>query len=353
MDGKELKRIKGNAGKRHGRSEEKPKTAEVMNDQEQQDRLEAASALSSLMFLPPKSSNDDDDDESDMKSDSVTPSISLTQFPKLSTTSGIPTTSHPASLVRISQQTSSGRDGISTNLVSENVANSLLLAQLQNQLSRALQNNNIQPFFIPQAQMVAPLTQTHLMTALNLANSVGHVLPANTLSIDNSTSQLPLTLVPQTQTVNKNIAKALRQVVSNNQMMKATEIPLQIEENVQGSDGRNIASAPASPRVQHKSVPSTRKPGSTDTNLPLKKRRLIGITDTSLATSDLNPVSSEINSNLDTLASARQIENILQMAKDYPACTTSASSNMNPSLVSGLSQAKLPSGNHVTSLHYY
>ncbi|XP_060551884.1 uncharacterized protein LOC132713348 isoform X2 [Ruditapes philippinarum] len=133
------------------------------------------------------------------------------------------------------------------------------------------------------------------------------------------------------------LQKPLRQAVSNNKLK--SELPS--AEGLQVKTSENLTDEVASHNEQEKmdceSLASGRLNGGTDNNLPLKKRRLIGMNNESLTTSDLNFGSS---ANLDTLASARQIENILQMAKDYPA--SSADSAL--SLVTSLTQTKLQEG---------
>ena len=52
MDRKTPKKRKAKKSKSNGRSEEKPKVSEVTTEKEEEDRLEAANVLSSLMFLP-------------------------------------------------------------------------------------------------------------------------------------------------------------------------------------------------------------------------------------------------------------------------------------------------------------
>ncbi|XP_045207326.2 serine-rich adhesin for platelets-like [Mercenaria mercenaria] len=348
MDKKKTKRRKSNAGKRHGRAEpeEKPKTVEVMNEKEKQDRLEAASVLSSLMFFPPKSSEENENSESGGKNDLVTPSTTVTQFTLQPSTSGIPTTSQPTYLVQ-----RGGRGGTGSATLSENATNlknSMILAQLQSQLNLALKNRNVQPVFHPQAHAV--LAQNKNVSAVKPG------LTAKYVTNDKPDSQnVPLTVLKQNLTVNKNVAKALRQVVSNNKLK--AEIPQ--TENTQKKVTGNSETASAcvtAPRDEHEkmeceSLPSSQwKAGSTDTNLPLKKRRLIGMNDGSLTTSDLNLNSSTFSTNLDTLTSTRQIENILQMAKDYPAASTAGDSTM--SLVSNLSQPKLQSGEGYRPVHF-
>lgn len=329
------KRRKSNTGKRHGRAEqeEKPETAEVMNEKEKQDRLEAANVLSSLRFFPPKSSEDNENLESGAQSDLVTPSSSVTQISLQPTTSGIPGTSQPTSLVL------GGRGSPATAAVSENAANlknSMILAQLQNQLSLALKSKNVHPVL---------QSQTHPAFAQNNPLTVRPGFNSKFATNDKSDSQnLPLTVIKQNLTINKNVAKALRQAVSNNKIK--AEFPA--AENLQEKTNDKVpaASNNEQERMDCESLPSSRKAGGTDNNLPLKKRRLIGMSDESLTTSDLNLNSNALSTNLDTLASARQIENILQMAKDYPA--SSADSAL--SLVTSLTQTKVQEGKRILKI---
>lgn len=286
----------------------------------------------SLMFLPPKSNNDDEKSENNDRKDTVTPPKQVTQFSERPSTTGNPTTSRESKT-----RNAGGRDGINNDAATEfsvNMRNSLILAQLQSQLSIALQNKNVAPFYVKSSKA------NNLVTLQTAQSSSKDNLQIPTFAT-NHRSQLPLTVMPQTHTVNKQVAEALRIAVSNNRKAAQTPPKKAAEQNGEIPATVKTSTATDVEKMEFDTVTSSRLKESTDTKLPLKKRRLIGVDD-SIPTSELNLSSEMLQSNL---TSAKQIENILQMAKDYPISPTNANIN---SLITGIpnqSLAKLSSGN--------
>lgn len=336
MDGKKTKRRKSLSRKRHGSMEEKPKSAEVMNEKEKQDRLEAASALSSLMFLPPKSSIDGNDDEGMTNNVQETPSSTLPKNLRgHQTLPGIPTT-----LPVTPQLPKLGRPPKSaTREANSAERNKAILAELENQLWK----NSSMPIVCISSR--APIAMNSARIAR--PNLLSSPLPLTLTHSKPASKQVPLTVVSQAQTVNQDVAKALRNAMSRNTPKFESD---RMHDDLMEPGDKNASTAMPVNNQDDKAVDSTissvtlKNKDNSDTNLPLKKRRLVGMMNSTSSNSDT--LSSKTNPDscvsLATLSTLRQIDNVFQMENERLNSQTHKPSSI---VTDGLSDNILKSGN--------
>lgn len=237
MDGKQRRRRKSKRTRSNGRSEEKPKVSEVTSEKEEKDRLEAASVLSSLMFLPPKSAEQEQEDRDSDGSNPAT-SSSVTQF---SQESGIP----------VRPSSSQGRE--SGGWVTETLTVEQLKSFIQNPGSKINQN-----------QVFLLQNSNGSTRKCNLESVIQEIQNKQCKTATTSDNSLPATVTnPVGKTVNKTVASALRQAVSNNQKTSSSS---------PNSDSKTAA-YPVDDTERHESI----KKEPAELNLPLKKRRLIAM----------------------------------------------------------------------------
>lgn len=240
MDGKRTKRRKVKKTRSNGRSEEKPKVPEVTSEKEEKDRLEAASVLSSLMFLPPKSPDQvTEKSVSEQSKCATTTSDTVTQFSK---DSGIPV-----------QQGRQSR-GRSTD---------------SQTMDHKVKKNLIQTFPKDQSDKIIylPVTNGSKNVKLEMIQEKQNK-QASTNRKSNESVRLPATFSPDI-TVNKMVASALRQAVSSN--MKSPS------QNADEKDKSGEHDQCSEDQKLDAECASSKKKDATEMNLPLKKRRLIGM----------------------------------------------------------------------------
>lgn len=254
MDGKrERKRRTIKKLKSNGRSEEKPKVPEVTSEKEQKDRLEAASVLSSLCFLPPKSS----DTESDERVDECSMPKSSSMLTQFSCESGIPVraSSPHHDQGRLPRGRGCAVDQLRSIFEITNKPMPEQLLFLANGSANA-------------ATLIASLEKIGVKNSRQLIANAQVLLQSRDAS-----SKLPSTVNPSI-TVNKTVASALRQAVSNNLKNPYMPSPTKQFSTCKNEDQEHI-DTDVSDKTDVDSV--SKKKDATDTNLPLKKRRLIGI----------------------------------------------------------------------------
>ncbi|KAL4229264.1 Death-associated protein kinase 1 [Mactra antiquata] len=336
MDGKKTKRRRSVVNKRHGSMEEKPKSTEVMNEKEKQDRMEAASVLSSLMFLPPKSSKDGDITEGNHDNDQDTPSLlSSTNLGSLPSLPGIPPSLHVTpSLPKLGRPPKSA----ARNLTAEE-RNKIILAELENRLRQSFDNNS---------SISSSQSKYRKVVKANGENSSGlqtPTLPRSNLGLPvsfPSDTQVPLTVLPQTHTVNKNVLKALRNAMAKS---SAGRNESDVNSNTETEHVIEKCSSPVmstasneSEKMECESTSSPlKKKDSSDTNLPLKKRRLVGMMEPSTGHSDSSGFIESVPS-LGALNTSRQIENILQMEGEHFQTGGKLSNSISSSVSSQMSR---------------
>ena len=252
MDRKTPKKRKAKKSKSNGRSEEKPKVSEVTTEKEEEDRLEAANVLSSLMFLAPKPSDTNEEDGVSTDPNCVK-STSLTQI-----VSEIP--------VR-DQHVSQGRQ-------SRGRGSQQIKTSLQNHSSKS-KSDKIDSSAIRTAVTMSPRS---VLEKIKYKQPKAH-LSSNAPRTD---ERIPATITTDI-TVNKKVASALRQAVSNNlrgHVNSADQVELTQSSEQLTAVSNNIKNVDLPQRNEDNKVDAGipyQKKGAHEMNLPLKKRRLIAI----------------------------------------------------------------------------
>lgn len=237
----------------NGRREEKPNVSEVTSEKEEHDRLEVANVLSSLIFLPPKSDQNENSTENTEENTPNPTSVNLTYLPN-SQNSGIPVSPHHRAQGRQSKR---GRGKAFSSASAHDKKTSEIIAQLNSHLKKAVH-------LLPQDPKSIEKRTVKDIAPLDVA-SAGTTLKYQSLSSEASVS------------VNKSVASALRQAVSNN--IKATQ-PTSISkanDNAHNPANSKIYSVSAPTKVDSYDLDVSKKKENSDTNLPLKKRRLVGV----------------------------------------------------------------------------
>ncbi|KAH3701086.1 hypothetical protein DPMN_076070 [Dreissena polymorpha] len=238
----------------NGRREEKPNVSEVTSEKEENDRLEVANVLSSLIFLPPKSDQNENSTENTEEKRQNPTSVNLTYLPN-SQNLGIPVSPHHRAQGRQSKR---GRGKSNSSASAHDKKTSELIAQLNSHLKNAVHSS------LPQDQNRNEKRIVKDHAPLNVDNS------GKTFKCQSPYSEASVS-------VNKSVASALRQAVSNN--IKATQ-PASISkanDNVQIPANSRSDSVSAPTKVDSYDLEVSKKKETSDTNLPLKKRRLIGV----------------------------------------------------------------------------
>ena len=289
-------------GHGQGRSAVKQKLPSATSDKEERERLEAANILSSLKFMTPTTP---EITKSDPKKEVTANSsaVNVTQFP-VTWTTGISTHSTP-SVLHHGKQLSSGRSGTAKSLLTPAVLAQLAQVQavMGTQIVQSLPRQLLSSILTLQARPVAK-TQTSQSK-----------VPSVVMSAE--PSRLPVT-VNAVKTVNKTVASALRQAVALNttkQNPDSVVMKTMIKEKLQkkitdelpnGSDNQESVSSTSDEKLESVS----KKKDTVETSLPLKKRRLVSLLD--------NQASNLESSRLSDLTSSVHMDNILNLARDYP-----------------------------------
>ncbi|XP_052805463.1 ankyrin repeat domain-containing protein 12-like [Mya arenaria] len=322
MDGKKARRRKSKAS--NGRSEEKPKMAKVTNEKEEHDRLEAASVLSSLIYLPPKEPSSKDDTPTNVKSPQTVTTETLTYFPNAQSRTGIPESPHH---LRTQTKQARGRGTMRVKNTASARANDQNAALLANMVSdRVLENiaqlkkskNSQQIENTPTANEQAAVMAAWQQLQRDQRPIESHVITPERGRSNSSLSRPPTAKVPRTintdVTVNKTVAMALRQAVASNINKVETD-----------SSTKNKTPTSTVARTDKVDIEgASKKKDDTETKLPLKKRRLIGVDDenSSLLSSEF------LTRAADSVTTSRNLESMMQLAKqtsqDLPSLVTMA-----------------------------